>query len=365
MNLFDNSLSSVSILKITREDVYRNTDTIRVFSYLIAKNEPMYPDISRWLKSKVFPGIRDDSRAAFIALYDDKPIATAVVKRESRAKFCHLRIHENFQDNSLGDFFFVLMAFEVRNWAKEIHFTLPESLWESEKNFFNSFGFKNTAISSIQYRLFDKELFCSAPFEEVWSHILEKIPKLIRLFSVNKFSPFPQLLLSIKPDFANKIFSGEKTVELRTRFSRRWAGHRIAIYAGGKIKRLLGEATIRKVEVGEPSFIWLNYNSDIGCSYKDFQEYVGNRKELYAIELSNINPYVSPIPVSQIEHLSHQTLKPPQSYLELNENSPWTKAISIANLLHANNYSMKQSDTTNQAPKHISHFSKVEQLSIF
>ena len=335
MNPVDLNPPSLSIIRITNKEVSRLTDTVRIFSELVAENEPMYPDIRRWLKTKVFPGIRDDSRAAFLGLCGDVPIATAVVKRGPNSKFCHLRLAEKFHDKSLGEIFFVFMAFEVRNWAHEIHFTLPESLWENEKQFFQSFGFTKVSRLGVQYRLFDKELVCSAPFVEVWSHVLEKLPKLRNLFSVNEFSLSPRLLLSIKPKFACKIISGEKTVELRTRFSRRWAGHRVSIYASGNMRGLLGEATIRQVDVGDPSVIWLRHGSNLGCSQEEFLKYVEGRSEVYAIELTDVIPYVAPIPMVQVEDLSKQTLIPPQSYLELHDDSPWASAVSIAGLLHA------------------------------
>jgi predicted transcriptional regulator len=333
MNPCDFNLPSLSIIRITKEDVSRLTDTARIFSQLVTENEPMYPDIQRWLKKKVFPGIRNDSRGAFLALSDGMPIATAVVKRGSNAKFCHLRLAEEFRDKSLGEILFVFMAFEVRNWAREIHFTLPESLWENEQQFFKSFGFTNVSRLGVQYRLFDQELVCSATFVEVWSHVLEKLPKLRRLFSFSEFSLVPRLLLSIKPKFAYSIISGEKTVELRTRFSRRWAGHRVSIYASGNMRGLLGEATIRQVDAGDPSVIWLRYGSNLGCSQKEFLKYVEGRSEVYAIELTDVTPYMAPIPIVQVEHLSKQTLTPPQSYLELHDDSPWARAVSIAGLL--------------------------------
>ncbi len=335
MTLFDNTLPRLSIVEITKDDVNRNTDAASIFSQLIAENETMYPDIDRWIRTKVFPGISNHSRVAFLALNGDKPVATAVIKRAANSKFCHLKVNENFQNNCLGEFFFVLMAFEVRNDAKEIHFTLPSSLWESDRKFFKSFGFHTASISGVQYRLFDQELVCSASFPEVWSHVLEKLPKLRTLFSVNGFSLSPRLLFSIKSEYAKKIIAGEKNVEIRTRFSKRWVGHRISIYASGKSKELIGEATISNVCAGEPNVIWSRYNKNLGCSYDEYKEYAGNRNEMYAIELENVIPYLHPIPITQIEHLSRQTLNPPQSYLELNDDSPWTRAVSIAGMLHA------------------------------
>jgi predicted transcriptional regulator len=307
----------------------------RIFSELVAENEEMYPDIRRWLKTRVLPGIQDDSRTAFVALSGPRPVAAGVVKRGSRAKFCHLRVAEEFRDKNLGEVLFVFMAFAVHNWAHEVHFTLPEGVWENEQRFFRSFGFSRVSQSGIQYRPSQKELVCSAPFSVVWSRALQKLPKLRRLFSVRHRSSPPSIVLSVKPRFADRIMSGEKTVELRTRFSQRWIGHRVSIYASGVVKGLVGEATVRQVDAGEPNVIWLRYSCNVGCTQQEFLEYVGPRTWVYAIELADVTPYPAPIPIAEIEGLSKQTLTPPQSYARSGDDDPWGRALSIAAFLQA------------------------------
>jgi len=335
MTQFTPVAPSLSVMQITGQDASRLTDVARTFCELVAENEEMYPDVRRWVKTRVITGIQDDSRAAFLALSGPRPVATAVVKRGSRAKFCHLRVAEEVREQNLGEALFVFMAFAVRNWAREVHFTLPEGVWEDEQRFFRSFGFCRVSRSGVQYRAGQQELVCSAPFREVWSRVLDKLPKLRRLFSVKQCFSAPSIILSVKPRSADRIMSGEKTVELRTRFSHRWAGHRLSIYSGGVVKGLVGEATVRRVEAGEPNLIWLRYSSHIGCTKQQFLEYVGPRTWVYAIELTDVTPYPSPIPIAEIEDLSDQTLTPPQSYARSSGDDRWGRALSIAAFLQA------------------------------
>ena len=133
----------IKIKNINYRDIILKSDDAELLKKLIAENEPMYPSIDNWYRQKVIPGLKSLERSAFIGYFNNKPMITAITKKGKNSKFCHLRIGKDFQNIKLGDLFFCIMAFEVRNWAKEIHFTLPESLWYEKKEFFKSFGFNH------------------------------------------------------------------------------------------------------------------------------------------------------------------------------------------------------------------------------
>ena len=144
----------------------------------------------------------------------------------------------------------------------------------------------------------------------------------------------PSLLLAIKPEFVNRLLSGEKTIEIRRRFHGRWRGARVALYASSPDRALVGEATIDNVETASPSEIWDSHREQIGCSLEELRAYSGEATEIFAIELRDIVPYAARMPLCQVEYLLEEDLKPPQSYCELHSDRPWGKAISIAALLH-------------------------------
>jgi predicted transcriptional regulator len=170
----------------------------------------------------------------------------------------------------------------------------------------------------------------------VWATAREKLPKLLTKFSINGYSMGTSLLMSIKPQYAQKILAGEKLIEIRKKFSIRWVGARAALYSSRPMSALVGEATIRSVDCGTPNQIWAEFGTLIGCSPKEFKDYVGLANSVSAIELSDISPYREPVPLSQVEHLLDERLRPPQSYcdLRLNDGSVWGKAVSVASLLH-------------------------------
>jgi predicted transcriptional regulator len=316
----------------------RKTDHLKVLQSMLLDNEEMYPSIGQWYTEKVVPGLRTCQRMAYLAFENEQPVAAAILKLGEHAKFCHVRIAEGFRDLSLGQMIFTQMAFHARHAkdVKDIHFTLPESLWNSKAEFFRSFGFDEATRAPRQYRNGEEELFCSAPIDTVWAHARERLHLLDR-FSPGGYSNADKILLSMGPSYGERIFKGIKQVEIRRKFSRRWKGRQVVVYGIQPLGALMGEVTISEVTSGSPSDIWERYGEKTGCSHEEFSSYVGDSTEIYALELSDANPYIAPVDISQISHLIDEELRPPQSFLEVKMNSadPWGKAISVVGLLHS------------------------------
>ncbi len=335
MDLFDSIKNDIRIARLTSSDGKNESDNLKMLKGLILGNEEMYPRIDKWFSDKVVPGIISDERVALVGYKGDSPIVSAIVKKGVDTKFCHLKIHEGFQANNLGEVFFILMTMEVRHKAKNIHFTLPNSLWAEQSEFFKSFGFQDAIKAGQQYRLFDDdELRCSAPFETVWRSVLKKLPKLRSNFTIDGRSMDDDLVMSIRPEFAERIIQGHKTVEVRRVFAKKWQGSRVSLYASAPVRALIGSATISKVIKGTPEDVWENYHIALGCRKKDFFDYTKSAREVYAIELEDIRPFIANVPVTQIGRLLDDDLRPPQSYLKLDKNDRWASAVSVANLLH-------------------------------
>ena len=336
------------IVKLGQTDARICSDELKALTNLILSTEDMYPNIGRWVSEKVLPGLKSSERAAWVAYEGDRAIAAAVLKLGENAKFCHLRVESDFQDMDLGQLFFTQMTLETQSLAKKIHFTLPESLWQSKMKFFESFGFKRAAKSIRQYRKGDTELVCSAPHGVVRVAALNRLPDLVRKFNVNGYSLYGDLLVSMKPKYADRILAGSKFVEIRKRFSGRWIGCKVILYSSSPQRALVGEATVRSITSGSPADIWARFGTSIGCSPKDFKAYVGATREVSAIELDEIFPYRQPISLSQISHLLGEHLRPPQSYCDLRLDKgqgAWAKAVSVASVLHGRFSPKKQQST--------------------
>lgn len=324
---------SFRVVRLEEGDVKQRTDHLLTLRNLILENEPMYPEIGKWVSGKVFPGLRSGERVAFVGYLGEKPVVSAVVKRGTTAKFCHLRISEEMQNAHLGGVFFALMANEVRDLAKDIYFTLPESLWATKKEFFHSFHFFQRTKAAEQYRLFDEELHCRASFAEVWQGVAVKLPKILELYSPREASIADDLLLSIRPQHLHKILGGTKRIELRRKFSTKWLGRVVNLYASGPVMQMMGQARVSRIVSKAPDLIWMEFKGEIGCSREEFDNYTAGASEIYALELDEVTPFRVPVSRGDAAALLRDRLVPPQSYCTLEKNKTWAKALSLASFL--------------------------------
>jgi predicted transcriptional regulator len=323
------------VTRLSEADARADSDHLKKLRELVLENEPMYPNIGKWFEQKVVPGLKTAERVGYVGYVDERPAVSAVVKRGEAAKFCHLRIKENLQDFHLGEAFFALMGLEARPFAKEVHFTLPEGLWEKEKKFFESFGFTKPVKAGHQYRLFEDELRCSCGYERVWAGILEKLPKIGRAFVMDGHSLDSKLVMSIRAEHARKVLSGKKKVEIRRRFSKKWAGCKVSIYASGRERCLVGAASISQVIAGEPESVWERFHEELGCTRAEFDEYTRSASEVYAVVLECATAYRKSMSLGEMSELTQKKLRPPQNYYNLSNNSNWAEAVSMGALLQS------------------------------
>ena len=322
----------VRVESLTIADRDTHSDALRAFRELVLESRDSYPGIDRWLDHRVLAELGTGSRRVALLAYErTTPVAAAVLKAGDRAKICHLRIAREHEGTLLGDLLFSLMIAQAAPMADSIHFTLPESLWERRGCFFQSFGFIRANPSLRQYRGNDPELACTADLANVWQAVTGKLPRLAQAFSIAGSEVKPSLMLSIHPRFAELILEGRKRVEIRTRFSPRWAGHRVSIYATSPVRSLVGEADITRVRSGSPSSIWGEYGTTIGCEQDKFDAYTHDRDEIYALELGNVLPYATRVPFAELQP---ERVSPPQAYCRLLEGAPLTRAAMMASLVH-------------------------------
>ncbi|MFH0765649.1 MAG: hypothetical protein V2A61_04425, partial [Calditrichota bacterium] len=261
------------------------------------------------------------------------PIASTVLRRGEDAKLCSMRITEDSSLKGFGTLVMAIIGLELRHDnSKLIHFTIPEHIWLEHKPFFTNYGFKESGLAGTQYRLFSREIACNTTFLELWSRTIAELPNLSAEFELG-FGRSPDILMSIDPLFADKILSGQKTIEIRINFPTRWTGARVIFYASSPIQSIVGEATVASVVKGSPDYLWEKYHDQIGCSYFDFKKYCKNHIEISALRLDKINPYINQISRPQLMSLLSEDLKPPQSYNILKNNRNWMTALTLGSLI--------------------------------
>jgi predicted transcriptional regulator len=102
-------------------------------------------------------------------------------------------------------------------------------------------------------------------------------------------------LLSIKPEFVDKIFSGEKLFEYRKAIFKRPEVKSVVIYSTMPEGKIVGEFKIGNILAKCPEELWEETKTASGIEKAFFDEYFVNRKVAYAIEIKELTKYSQPI----------------------------------------------------------------------
>jgi len=326
-----------NIIKVIKfaADAPFSTGALRDIKSLIEECSDLYPGIDLWFKRKVEPGFKNEERIGLLVYNYEKPIGAAILRHGEDAKLCSLRILPEERKGNLGNLLMSLVANELRTKTNRMHFTISEESWEEFSGFFESYGFVCKGPSKEQYRLFDQELLCRADFGKVWQTVVEKLPRVIENLTINGSSSNWDIVMSIKPEFASRLLSRTKKIEIRKNFSQKWKGARVLFYSSAPDQRFVGEGVIGEIIKERAEKIWEDWKGELGCTYDEFSLYCHSGNEVTAIIFSDVRAFREPIYKTQLEHLIRQDLQPPQSFCSVKSNRRWSPALSLTCLLQS------------------------------
>ncbi len=121
-----------------------------------------------------------------------------------------------------------------------------------------------------------------------------------------------KVLLSIKPEYVEKIFSGIKKYEYRRSIFKNKEIDTIVIYSSSPVKRIVGEFKIKNIIKDLPEKLWELSPENTGIDKIKFKEYFFMKEEGYAIEIGRIKKYKTPKLLEEVG-----VKKAPQSFLYL------------------------------------------------
>ncbi|WP_216640685.1 ASCH domain-containing protein [Aeromonas sp. CU5] len=117
--------------------------------------------------------------------------------------------------------------------------------------------------------------------------------------------------MSIKPEYANAIFSGKKAYEFRRKIFKRKDVKTIVVYATKPVGKVIGEFTIENIISDIPSAIWFKTSQDAGISESYFNSYFTGVDIGYAIKVGALKKYeMGGFKLSELG-----VKRPPQSYM--------------------------------------------------
>jgi len=146
------------------------------------------------------------------------------------------------------------------------------------------------------------------------------------------------LLISVKPHWAEKITSGEKIWELR-KLAPREGVKLVIVYATSPASKIVAVTDLDRTMIITPARLWLRNHcrSNPACiSEKDFWKYYEGKETAYALILSN--PRSLNIPLTEIRGIKPK-FHPPQSYIYLPDDNDLVQTINkkTANNNNGNN----------------------------
>ena len=117
------------------------------------------------------------------------------------------------------------------------------------------------------------------------------------------------ILLSIKPEYANRIFAGTKKFEFRKRIAKQNVD-RIIVYSSCPEQKVIGEVEVVETLCAKPALLWETAKEEAGIAKDKFDAYFAGCNRAYAYKIGKISKYDNP------KELNAFGIKcPPQSFM--------------------------------------------------
>lgn len=117
------------------------------------------------------------------------------------------------------------------------------------------------------------------------------------------------VILSIKPEFVEKIFSGEKQYEYRKILFKQKVDT-VYIYASRPISKIVGEFKIAEIICDTPANIWNQTKEHSGVTKSFFQKYYAGKDKGVALKIQECKKYKKAVEPTTIV----PNFKVPQSF---------------------------------------------------
>lgn len=118
-----------------------------------------------------------------------------------------------------------------------------------------------------------------------------------------------KVVLSIKPEFAFKIFDGTKKFEFRKAIFKNSNIKTIIVYASSPVQQVIGEFEIEKIINKDIDSLWKLTQDFSGITEDYFYQYFADRTDGFAIQIKKTKKYRQPKCLR-----ADYNLFPPQSF---------------------------------------------------
>lgn len=123
-----------------------------------------------------------------------------------------------------------------------------------------------------------------------------------------------KILLSIKPQYADLIFSGKKKYEFRRTIFKNRNVKIVVVYASSPVQKIIGEFQIESILQADLKNLWKQTKKYAGIEEDYFYEYFSNKSDGFAIKIAKTKKYKKALCIKE-----DFNLLPPQSFAYLSE----------------------------------------------
>jgi len=127
----------------------------------------------------------------------------------------------------------------------------------------------------------------------------------------------PPTLISIKPEYAEAILDGTKTVEFRKPSFPKRVGTMV-LYATSPVKKIVGSVKVKAVVVLGPEWAWRRYHKRGAIDRRAFKAYYAGSKKAVCLEIDEARRLPKPLDPCKLI----RGFRAPQSFRYL-KNTAW------------------------------------------
>ena len=109
-----------------------------------------------------------------------------------------------------------------------------------------------------------------------------------------------RILMSINPEYVDKILNGKKKYEYRKIKAKKKNINRIVIYATAPIMQVVGEVEVKNIIEDTPNKVWKKTKEQSGVRKDFYDSYYKNKNKAIAYELGDVIIYNNPKALSDL-----------------------------------------------------------------
>lgn len=126
------------------------------------------------------------------------------------------------------------------------------------------------------------------------------------------------IMISIHPEYVQKILSGEKTIELRRRAINIPPKTKIWIYSTRPCGKIIANALLKKIEVMSPANAWKTHQKAMCIKKESYKNYTESLDFVYLFHLINIKRMRKNISLEEMRSCCSK-FHPPQFFMHLSD----------------------------------------------